>query len=61
VLTDRGDHVESIVYGMVVDVSQNPPVIMAHTTYTDRLVKRGDGSWKIQSRASLHDRYPLPT
>lgn len=60
VLTDHGDHVVSIVYGMVVDVSQEPPVVMAHTTYTDRLVKLEDGSWKIQSRASLHDRYPAP-
>lgn len=59
-LTDMGDHVGSIVYGMVADVSQQPPVILAHTTYTDRLVKLEDGSWRIQYRGSVHDRHPVP-
>jgi hypothetical protein len=60
VLSDAGDHISAVVYGMVVDVSQEPPVIRAHTTYTDRLVKLEDGNWKIQFRASVHDRYPVP-
>ena len=60
VLSDAGNHVSSVVYGMVVDVSQEPPVILGHTTYTDRLVKIEDGSWRIQFRASVHDRYPAP-
>jgi hypothetical protein len=28
---------------------------MAHFTYTDELVKTGDGSWRMRSRASARD------
>ena len=55
VLTDKGDYLESVVYGMVVDISQDPPVIMAHFTYTDELVKLPDGRWRMRSRASARD------
>jgi SnoaL-like domain len=55
VLTDKGDYLESIVYGMVVDISQDPPVVMAHFTYTDELVRTADGSWRMRSRASARD------
>jgi SnoaL-like domain len=55
VLTDKGDYLESVVYGMVVDISQDPPVIMAHFTYTDELVRLADGSWRMRSRASARD------
>jgi hypothetical protein len=55
VLTDMGDYLESVVYGMVVDISQDPPVIMAHFTYTDELVRLPDGSWRMRSRASARD------
>src|SRR5215831_9773716 len=52
VLTDKGDHLESVVYGMVVDISQDPPAVMAHFTYTDELVRTADGCWRMRSRAS---------
>lgn len=55
VLTDKGDYLDSVVYGMVVDISQDPPVIMAHFTYTDELVKLADGNWRMRSRASARD------
>ena len=55
VLTDKGDYLESVVYGMVVDISQDPPVIMAHFTYTDELVRLPDGKWRMRSRASARD------
>jgi SnoaL-like domain len=55
VLTDKGDYIEGVVYGMVVDVSKDPPTIMAHFTYTDELVKLADGSWRMRSRASARD------
>lgn len=55
VLTDRGDYVESVVYGMVLDISKDPAEILAHFTYTDELVKLDDGSWKMRSRASARD------
>jgi hypothetical protein len=55
VLTDKGDYLESVVYGMVVDISQDPPAIMAHFTYTDELVKIADGSWRMRSRSSARD------
>jgi SnoaL-like domain len=55
VLTDKGDYLESVVYGMVVDISPDPPVIMAHFTYTDELVKLPDGRWRMRSRASARD------
>jgi SnoaL-like domain len=55
VLTDKGDYLQSVVYGMVVDISQNPPAIMAHFTYTDELVKTADGSWRMRSRESARD------
>jgi len=56
VLTARDTYVESVVYGMVVNVLADPPVVVAHTTYTDELVRAEDGSWRIRSRASVHDR-----
>jgi hypothetical protein len=55
VLTDKGDYLESVVYGMVVDISQDPPVIMAHFTYTDELVRLPEGRWRMRSRASARD------
>jgi hypothetical protein len=55
VLTDKGDYLESVLYGMVVDISQDPPAIMAHFTYTDELVKIADGSWRMRSRSSARD------
>jgi len=55
VLTDRGDYLESVVYGMVIDISQDPPAVMAHFTYTDELVRLPDGSWRMRSRASARD------
>jgi hypothetical protein len=55
VLTDKGDHLQSVVYGMVVDISQDPPVPMAHFTYTDELVRSADGSWRMRSRSSVRD------
>lgn len=55
VLTDKGDYLESVIYGMVVNISQDPPVIMAHFTYTDELVRLPDGSWRMRSRASARD------
>lgn len=55
VLTDKGDYLESVVYSMVVDISQDPPAVMAHFTYTDELVKTADGSWRMRSRASARD------
>jgi hypothetical protein len=55
VLTDRGDYLESVVYGMVVDISQDPPAILAHFTYTDELVKLSNGSWRMRSRSSARD------
>jgi hypothetical protein len=55
VLADKGDYLESVVYGMVVDISRDPPVIMAHFTYSDELVKLADGSWRMRSRASARD------
>jgi SnoaL-like domain len=55
VLTDKGDYLESIVYGMVVDISKDPPAIMAHFTYTDELVRLPGGSWRMRSRASARD------
>jgi hypothetical protein len=55
VLTDQGDYLESVIYGMVVDISQDPPAIMAHFTYTDELVKLPDGSWRMRSRSSARD------
>jgi len=58
VLADKGDYLESVVYGMVVDISQDPPVVMAHFTYTDELVRIADGSWRMRSRASARDRLP---
>ena len=60
VLTDKGDYLESVVYGMVVDISQDPPVIMAHFTYTDELVKAADGSWRMRSRSSARDLLRMP-
>ncbi len=54
-LTDKGDYLESVIYGMIVDISQDPPVLMAHFTYTDELVKLPDGSWRMRSRASARD------
>jgi hypothetical protein len=56
VLTDKGDYIQSIVYGVVFNIEASPPAIMAHTTYTDELVRLEDGSWRIRSRASVHDR-----
>lgn len=55
VLTDMGDHLHSVVYGMVVDISQDPPAILAHFTYTDELVRTADGSWHMRSRSSVRD------
>lgn len=55
VLTDKGDYLESVVYGMVVDISRDPPVIMAHFTYTDELVRLPGGSWRMRSRSSARD------
>ncbi len=54
-LTDRGDYIESVVYGIVFDISKDPPVIMAHTTYTDELVKLADETWRMRSRSSKRD------
>jgi len=58
VLTDKGDYLESVVYGMVVDISQDPPQVMAHFTYTDELVRTAGGSWRMRSRASARDVLP---
>jgi hypothetical protein len=55
VLTDKGDYLESTVYGFVVDIKQDPPAIMAHHTFTDELVKLPDGSWRIRSCLSERD------
>lgn len=55
VLTDMGDYLQSVVYGMVVDISADPPVILAHNTYTDELVRLPDGSWRMRSRSSARD------
>ncbi len=55
VLTDAGDHIHSVIYGMVVNIANEPPVIMAHFTYTDELVKLDDGSWRMRSRRSDRD------
>lgn len=58
VLTDAGDHIRGVIYGMVVNIGSQPPVIMAHFTYTDELVKLNDGSWRMRSRRSDRDILP---
>jgi hypothetical protein len=55
VLTDKGDYLESVVYGMVVDITQDPPAIMAHHTFNDELVRLPDGSWRMRSCLSTRD------
>jgi hypothetical protein len=40
---------------MLLDISQDPAVILAHFTYTDELVKLDDESWKMRRRASARD------
>jgi hypothetical protein len=55
VLTDAGDHIRSVVYGMVVNIASQPPVVSAHFTYTDELVKLPDGSWRMRLRRSDRD------
>jgi hypothetical protein len=57
VLTDKGDYLESVVYSIIVDVSQDPPTIIAHFTFTDELVKLPDGSWRMRSCTSHVDAY----
>ncbi len=55
VLTDAGDHIHSVIYGMVVNIENELPVVIAHFTYTDELVKLADGSWRMRSRRSDRD------
>jgi len=55
VLTDKGDYLHSVVYGMVVDISQDPPAILAHFTHTDELVRTAAGCWQMRSRSSVRD------
>jgi len=60
-LTDKGDYIEGVVYGIVIDVGQDPPQIIAHFTYTDELVKLASGEWRMRSRASARDLLVLET
>ncbi len=55
VLTDGGDHIRSVIYGMVVNIENITPTLTAHFTYTDELVKLPDGSWRMRSRRSDRD------
>lgn len=57
-LRDKGDYIEGTCYCMVLDISKDPPSIVGHTTYTDELVKLGDGSWRIRARRSKRDQLP---
>jgi SnoaL-like domain len=58
VLTDKGDYIEGICYCIVLDISQDPPAILGHSTYTDELVKDDVGHWRIRARRSLKDLVP---
>lgn len=57
VLTDKGDHIESVVYGAMFNIDTQPPVVAAHLTYTDELVRLDDGSWRFRSRHSVFDQH----
>jgi hypothetical protein len=63
-LVDHGEYVASVSYGMVIDISRDPPFIAAHFTCAGELVKVADGTWRIRSMSSsrdlLHDDIALP-
>jgi hypothetical protein len=53
-LAERDDHVEGTCYAMLVDISGDAPVPVAHVVYHDQLV-REDGRWRFRSRRPKRD------
>jgi hypothetical protein len=53
-LTAGDGHVEGTCYAMLVDISGDAPVPVAHVVYHDQLV-REDGKWRFQSRRPKRD------